>query len=801
MAEGFDFACIRGELIGKGVSETVADLLEEAYNNLRRAFPTQSHAQISERLLQVVQNRRYKRAQLAATQMRASARIQNFIAGGRDKQDQLRRLRFIMSRDPTGQSQFADNFESIRATILTAMDAKMGSTLQAISPRWFHSIQDRALMDEVGEVLMGNRAGKSEQALAMGDAVRSMFDDSLERFRYYGLRIGEQENFLPARHNEALVAGTDRNEWIDFVLETNDFSKKINRDTGDVFTDEEIREVLSSVYDKITSNGADIYDAFNMERYTRYVDRFERERFFQWKDYESWKKYQERFGNDGNLLETLAHYRNSAARDLAIIHTLGPDPQKAVNDLKAAAEQIAGRDGARDVVQRLDKQWGLISGNFAIPTNNWMAASQEWLSALVRLSTLGGSGIASLNDQVFSGSSRHFYGLSVRDGLPDFIRGLNDFYGRNKSERLTKALRGGMGADILLSGLIGNQRAMGEFVGPRFLHRMNDIFFRINGTVPITEATRYADGVAASIGLRSVVEDGLDAANPNLRAALEAYGVTQEMLDRIKGDEYKLDYGSGFGLNIPKIVEDFGLSAAAPFQSVVNDIRFMSSPAPSVDIRAFLGGQAGEARTLLWQSFTMFWQFPMAAWQSQVTRRLRSSQSNWTTGRQLAATFVVGSMLGTVLVQSRQILAGKTPYEWDDPELWTAGGLMSGMLGVVGDYAAGLFQRRFTAAAITGPLADPIVGLGQTIGAVGDEVFGESGNIASPLTRTIRSVTPLQNFPIVGLAINRLLIDQLRVMLDNDAYQYFRSRAKSLQKNTGQREWWRQGEWLPEALK
>lgn len=804
MAE--NFACIRGALTGV-LDEKELDGLERSYDGFRRAYPDEDHQKITDRMLTMVKSKRHRRATQGLAQVNAAARIQEFVAAGATPKDQLLRLEHVLSRDPTGRALFASNFENMRELFHARLVSRMSDTIQKLSPTWFHLAQNRALVDDVGRALVDPKANVSAEARALAQATRAMFDEVRERLNAKGIKIGELEGFIPARHEPALVRSVTREQWAARIKQDVDFSRVIEFESGLPFTTNaetlaRLDKVLGEVYDRIVSDGMDVFRAFNADKRRTFADKFEQSRLFRWKSYDAWKKYQEDFGNGGNLMDTVATYMNVSARDLAIIHTLGPDPEAAIANMKKAAFDIAGgNQPSLKTRTQIDREWYLISGTSGIPENNVIAAGEELMTTLVRTSVLGLSGIASVNDIVLAGSARHFYGLSTLGGLPGTFNQLAAFYNRTKSKRMERLLKAGGGAETMLQGLIGNQRGHGDFVGARWAHRTNDAFFRINFATPLTQAVRNDSTVAAAVGLRNVVEDGLAGAPPMLRRALEGYGVTDALLRTMQDPKYAMDFPEGLGVNIPKIMEDLGDEAAAPLMAAINDIKYMSSPAPSVALRAFLRGgpdnAPGTLRGLLWRSFTMFWQFPMAAFQAQVLRRIYSGQKNYTTGMQLMAVVAVGTIAGAGLIQGRQIVSGKEPYQWDDKDLWFSGFLMSGMGGVTGDYVANIFQGRLHGSGLLGPLATPVIGVGSAIGALGAQAFGEDANAAAPALRALQSVTPGQNLPLIGVAINRMLLDQLRLLADPDAHAYFRRQERRM-RDEGRKPWWRPGQMLPE---
>ena len=78
MAE--DFSCILGVLKSKGIADDVINELEKNYEGLRRAFPTEDHQRISERMQQNIKSKRLRRAPLGDSQGNAQARIQKIMS-------------------------------------------------------------------------------------------------------------------------------------------------------------------------------------------------------------------------------------------------------------------------------------------------------------------------------------------------------------------------------------------------------------------------------------------------------------------------------------------------------------------------------------------------------------------------------------------------------------------------------------------------------------------------------------------------------------------------------------------------
>jgi hypothetical protein len=232
----------------------------------------------------------------------------------------------------------------------------------------------------------------------------------------------------------------------------------------------------------------------------------------------------------------------------------------------------------------------------------------------------------------------------------------------------------------------------------------------------------------------------------------------------------------------------------------VRDVQLMSSPESTVSQRAWFyhGNQPGSINSFLWRSATSYLQFPVAAFAQNILRRVYTSDIPvWKRGTQIGTMMVVGTMMGAAMLQVRQVTQGKDPWDTEDPEFWLKAMLYSGVLGLAGDFLAkdaGAWEY----ASVAGPGIDVLSGaLQATTGAATSLAIGDDVNAGRGAVRVLRDVTPGVNLPIVGMAINRLMMDPLQRLVDPNAQRAFQSQVSRTRSRTGQEFWWRPGETQP----
>jgi len=168
----------------------------------------------------------------------------------------------------------------------------------------------------------------------------------------------------------------------------------------------------------------------------------------------------------------------------------------------------------------------------------------------------------------------------------------------------------------------------------------------------------------------------------------------------------------------------------------------------------------------------------------------------------LAAVGVGATVMGTLAIQVRQIAQGKETRDMEDPKFWLAAAIQGGGLGLFGDF---LFQdyNRFQQS-IGGTIAGPVVGTAQALLKAGD-LYGladgtwSPNEFASDVFKVAARETPGVNLWYSRLVVERLLLDQVEKTLDPKYDSRIRRLEKQMQKQYGQRYWWRPGDATPKG--
>ncbi len=238
-------------------------------------------------------------------------------------------------------------------------------------------------------------------------------------------------------------------------------------------------------------------------------------------------------------------------------------------------------------------------------------------------------------------------------------------------------------------------------------------------------------------------------------------------------------------------------------QAIVEEQTEFAVPTGSLWARAFVEGgmPPGSIGYELAKSGLMFKSFAMTFSVNQVRRMIAQTTVPGKIG--YAVDLAVGAtVMGAVAQQLINLASGHDPADMSRPEFWATAALRGGAFGIMGDVAA----------ASSRPLgglgtyaAGPVLGLAQdayalAIGNAQQTAAGEDTNLGSEAVAFVNRYLPGGDLPAIGLAIDRLFLDQLQVALDPESVDEMASKAERDARKRGSGAWWMPGEYAPGRL-
>ena len=137
----------------------------------------------------------------------------------------------------------------------------------------------------------------------------------------------------------------------------------------------------------------------------------------------------------------------------------------------------------------------------------------------------------------------------------------------------------------------------------------------------------------------------------------------------------------------------------------------------------------------------------------------------------------------------------------DSVEFWIAGLLQGGGLGILGDFLFTNVNRFGKGFGTT--LAGPGAGLGTdavnlTAGNLVQLLSGEETDFGIELTDFVARYTPGASIWYLRTALERLVTDQVRQLVDPDADQKLRRKMRRWERDFDQGHWWERGKMAPD---
>lgn len=514
------------------------------------------------------------------------------------------------------------------------------------------------------------------------------------------------------------------------------------------------------------------------------------ERILHFRGASAWMDYQHEFGN-GSLLEQVVHNLDRSARQEALLKTFGTNPQA---ELQRDVQFFSGKYHdtnptavryLKDHAAALDSRLALLDGRAGIPVNRLFSKIGSYTRLWETLSKLGAVVLTHLSALSTKPTILRSVGMNLGEQYGNFFRSILTAL---PAERRTLA-------DLHLASMEGMHR---DLLGayslddslPGTASKISNSYFKINGLTGLLNAQKSGAMWAGARFLGGLADKAFQDLPEQTQEWLRQFRINAADWDTLRTASHAVLNRRAFVT--PKDAgadEDLSLR----LHSLLVDLADRSVITPGIRARALItaGTRPG---TLPGE---------LARWAAQF--KLWSIQANLDIGgllkreiqmhpmRGIAGTMqTIGTMavVGTMILQLKQLVAGKNIAPLDDPRTWMRGLAQSGGLGIAGDFLAGQYNR------FGGGLGDTLLGpvageMGTAIsnwwGDAKDWAAGAPGHPGKRLAAGVVSEA-LNNIPFSNLFYARsvfdfLLGDSLKESINPG---YLRRRERYIQRQSGE---------------
>ncbi|MBT9385467.1 hypothetical protein KM176_16455 [Pseudooceanicola sp. CBS1P-1] len=713
-----------------------------------------------------------------------------------------------------------DTVVGLQSALMRQFNGMMGAFLQKHARNLAGNVRNVAQLKNILRELHGEASG-DETAAAMAKAVGETFERSRQLFNAAGGNIGKLDDFgLAHRHDRVRImqAGETPEQafqaWFDETAPRLAWDRIENFWTGKPFSAdgtppplEVQRGFLKEIFDNIESDGWVKRDvSWGMQNGQALHRRYSESRVLHFKSADDWMAYNERFGVSDPFGSIVGHLHRMA-RDIAMMRVLGPSHNLGLENLiNHASKRVAGdlkaeaklKSNAKLSRAMLDH----ISGAANTPQNELAAKFFGGVRQVLSSAHLGSAMLVSGSDSVAMSLAAQSVGMNPANVVSRHIALMASGVSRAEAARM------GYVADTLADAGNTMLRYLGEAPVADWAERLSSFVMRAQGLSfwtdmartafnmefagqlagaktladlgPIGDALR-ARGISdadwamfSDTALHFRTKDGARFASPSYwrRAAVDA-GIKPEVAERI-------------ALTIDGYAQEL-TEVAVPSNSYEMRARVLGTSAP--------GSLPGEVL----RSLATYKSYPLTFSINQW-RQIQSIPTGQGRAQYVAAGLAGFTFMGAVGIQLKELAKGNEPRPMDNVNFWGAAALQGGGAGIVGDLLSSSTTR--LGGGLSGYFAGPVISFGGdlgmlTFGNMADAMQGKDMNLGRDVTKFLARNAPGTTYWPTRAAMDRLVWDQMQLLLDPDAATVMQQEAKKRLKDYGNAELWPSGSLSP----
>lgn len=585
------------------------------------------------------------------------------------------------------------------------------------------------------------------------------------------------------------IANASRETYIQDGLKAFDL-QKIREATGGAIKDvNQLAFALGKDYDAIQSGGLTNLSDFAPPGLKSVVNsRFHR-RIFHFIDANADADWHAKYGSD-NIYNRIVDYANDIGKDIGLLQSLGPKPDAFIRTMM--------REGASIAPDTMLKAKSSIMNEFRYVTGQWDKGVDPTISRF--MSTQRASQVASKLGftaiDAVTGDMIALNALASRmRGLPalqSILGSLKKLMTSGLPDDLKELARLGVYTEGFLDDSHAVMKQMEAEGASAFFDKAARAVLKWTGNTRATIAHRAYKSQQIAMEL---IDFNFDGSNPKLETWLRGTGLTPETLATAK--KFGIDKHKQFGLDMVSPVKLFEAGyekEAAEIASVFNRAVEVFSPMQSDRFKALMANTERSSRgvQILTGQTKLFTGYTSSFFENHVMAIL-NQPGKMTKAKQLAAYGTVMTLAGVAQQMIRDSLNGK------DPELNQStilkGVSRAGLLPYVTDYLFGsVGSNRNPAEVVLGPIGQNIE---TALVAAGSAIKGEGTKALRSTQKLIEEYLPGKNAWYSALILQRLMLDNIKLLYDPNAHKNFKAKSSRL-KREGQEYWWKPGESSPE---
>ena len=595
----------------------------------------------------------------------------------------------------------------------------------------------------------------------MVDTWRRISNDLLDRFNRAGGDIKTRKDWdIPVDHDAHLIGKIGKDEWINDMVRLNDLNI-IGIDEA------EFRVMASQSYDNITTDGVVSFELPGEQFKSKLANKHQQSRFFKFKDAASWKEYHAKYSSS-TPYDIMMDYINGMSQEIGLMESLGPNPDRLIRS--------ATKSGSH-----ADKMYANIAGHTSA-RNLKMADVADGIRNVTTGIKLPKAMVTAVADMPLGFITEAYNGLPAFGTIKAVI---GDIFSGGKANRK-------LAADIMaqIDFMIDSTHSAARYADIRG-HKGTKHFANSVMKVSLLDAWTYTQKSGFHRSFMSALAGDIPS-NPHLMRMLDRYGFTDVDINLMMKAKKVKAKGALF-LDPRDLPEGLSERLAGAIQA---ETRYAVVEGDAYT-RAFMN-QGTKKGTIEGESLRFagqFKMFPASVITNHWMRAVRGSNGSIGGRAAYMANLAIGAWFaGTIVVQLKEILEGREPIAWDNPELWKKGFVQGGAGSLLVDAMAsdsrgyGQSMQEF----LMGPsasIATDILWKGM-LGSLDDMRKGERDfqDYVKGAERKALKYVPYQMW-YTKAAMDEAFLDELRRMTDDNYDAKERARERKRYKELGNKRW------------
>jgi hypothetical protein len=703
--------------------------------------------------------------------------------------------------------------------------------------------KDPAGVDQVAKEMMGQPTGNPRAAM-VARVVSETIEDLRRMANEAGANIGKIDNYMPTRHDRMAVAKAGFDQWFETIAPKLDWHRIEDFLTGRPMAPEggeppieTQREFLREIFNNMAFGKDSDKPQYARISGENIVKAMSHERVLQFKSAEDWIEYNTAFGT-GDVFSAIMDHTRSMSEDIVTLRELGQSWRLGLDYERQVAVKKARDMGDEKLAGKVEAAYDnaeimlAIRRGGAAPKSwrqanraSWYSSARSWITA----SLLERAVIPSISDLNSNRLAAQTFGANPLAPFAQAMKFMFDSASRQDLQRMGRAL------DHMFQTNSVAARFNAEAPPHGFVNNVTNSVFRYTGLSGLTDHGRNAIKHVWHGRMADFQGQSLKDVDPGFRELLVRRGITEEDWAEFSkpGVEWRDESGAPYLDAVywrektdldPSRADDIFLK----FEGLSEEFSEMGVPSQSLFAQAQTLGRIGLDRPKgdfgyeFAKSVGMFKSF-LSAFTVNQYRAIMGTES-WrmfgflpeAKGRaarvaRFADSLTFYTLLGGLALQITNVNNGQDPEDMSDPDFWWRATLKGGGLGFFGDLlniSGGKDIPGAIGSFVVGPVGDLAVDMGQlTIGngaellanayRLTNETDTKPTGLGGEVVDFIDDWTP-NDFPVVGTVIDRLMMDNLKAILDPEGVDDIAAAARNRENRTGSKFWWTPGKAAPE---